>query len=351
MNEVIDRISNAAATRQRLFISTLNLNFIVLAQKDVSFAKSLIKSDLCLTDGVMVKLVAKLLGIPVVERVAGSDILNAIWEAGEIARKEPLKVFLFGGTKEASKKAAKAINDHNPDRICCVGNICPGFGTLEEMSTDAIIDTINIAEPDFIVVALGAQKGQTWIVQNMIRLDAPVVSHLGATINFLAGTVQRAPTLWQRVGLEWLWRIKEEPALAGRYWNDALNLLWLLITRILPLSLWLYWNRIQQQQFSLSLRWATGTGGELTVMLTGALTAKDVEVLTGELTRQSLAKKKLLIDCRALKWIDTAGMGALLMLSEGLQASGGKLELLGLSSQLNWALKTNGLEDLATRHY
>ncbi len=88
-------------------------------------------------------------------------------------------------------------------------------------------------------MALGAQKGQAWIMRNRAKLTVPVVSHLGATLNFLAGTVKRAPVAVRKFGLEWLWRIKEEPKLAPRYLSDGRQLSWLLLTRVLPLSLWL----------------------------------------------------------------------------------------------------------------
>jgi len=87
-----------------------------------------------------------------------------------------------------------------------------------------VLQAINASQADFLVVALGAKKGQAWILHNLEHLQVPVVSHLGAVVNFVAGTVQRAPAAWQRAGLEWLWRIKEEPALFGRYWNDGLAL-------------------------------------------------------------------------------------------------------------------------------
>ena len=88
-------------------------------------------------------------------------------------------------------------------------------------------------------MALGAQKGQAWLMANRGKLTVPVVSHLGATLNFLAGTVRRAPEGVRKLGLEWLWRIKEEPKLARRYLSDGGRLAWLLLTRVLPLSLWL----------------------------------------------------------------------------------------------------------------
>ena len=89
------------------------------------------------------------------------------------------------------------------------------------------------------MVSLGARKGQAWIERNRARLSVPVVSHLGAVVNFVAGRLRRAPLWMQRTGLEWLWRIKEEPTLWRRYASDGWALLGLLLTRVLPYA----WHR------------------------------------------------------------------------------------------------------------
>ena len=96
--------------------------------------------------------------------------------------------------------------------------------TAENISDPALLDQINGSKADFLLVALGAQKGQAWLMANRHKLTVPIVSHLGATLNFLAGTVRRAPAGLQRLGLEWLWRIAQEPYLAARYLMDGTHL-------------------------------------------------------------------------------------------------------------------------------
>ncbi len=119
--------------------------------------------------------------------------------------------------------------------MTCVGYYEPGFGSVEEMSTDAILETINSSKAEFFAAAFGAKKAQVWLLRNHERLQIPVRAHLGATINFQAGTVRRAPALTQKLALEWLWRITQEPQLWRRYWSDGMALLRLLIARIAPL--------------------------------------------------------------------------------------------------------------------
>ncbi len=96
------------------------------------------------------------------------------------------------------------------------------------------MNKINEAAPDFIVVALGAGKGQAWIDRNLDALTAPVIAHLGAVVDFTAGGIQRAPRLFRRLGMEWAWRIKEEPALWRRYAQDSVAMAAIVASRMVP---------------------------------------------------------------------------------------------------------------------
>jgi N-acetylglucosaminyldiphosphoundecaprenol N-acetyl-beta-D-mannosaminyltransferase len=101
------------------------------------------------------------------------------------------------------------------------------------MSAPALIRAINDAAPDFLVVSLGALKGQAWIMRNHADLAVPWISHLGAVVNFFAGEVRRAPSWLAAAGLEWCWRIVQEPNLWRRYWSDGKTVVHLLCWRML----------------------------------------------------------------------------------------------------------------------
>ena len=126
--------------------------------------------------------------------------------------------------------------------MVCVGFESPGYGSIVEMSSKSAIAKINASGADFLVVALGAAKGQAWIEHNLEALNVPVVSHLGAVINFVAGGVKRAPLWMQKSGLEWAWRIREEPELWRRYWFDGLGLVKLLIRSVAPCFRYKYFH-------------------------------------------------------------------------------------------------------------
>ena len=242
MTGLVGRIHQAAASRTRLFLSTPNLNFLILCQRDPDFRASLIASDLCPADGVGVLLICRLLGVPIAARVAGSDLPAALQASQGPAGDGPLRIAFLGGESGVGERAREVVNTGNTSRLVCVGAFDPGLMTAERMEDPSIVKSINAKVADFLLVALGAQKGQAWLMRHGQALNVPVISHLGATLNFLAGRVKRAPTAFRKLGLEWLWRIGQEPHLAKRYLRDGAQLLWLGLTRIVPLGLWLRWN-------------------------------------------------------------------------------------------------------------
>src|SRR5262249_47191044 len=157
-------------------------------------------SDLSPTDGMPIVWIARLFGLPIRRRVAGSDIFFALKTEHSFAH--PMKLFLFGGADGVAVKAAKVLND-GLGGLRCGGLRNPGFGTVEEMSRDDLIQEINSSGADFLVASLGAKKGQLWLRRNHDRLQVPIRAHLGATLNFQAGTVKRAPLIMRKLGVEW----------------------------------------------------------------------------------------------------------------------------------------------------
>ena len=185
MATVLQKVDTAAATEVPFLISTVNLNFLVISRSDEEFRESLLRSNLCTADGMPIVWIARLMGIPITRRIAGSDIFDALKSA---QRSPPLKVFLFGGSEGAAATACKTLNAE-PCGMTCMGSYYPGFGTVGEMSTEPILNTINSSNSEFLAVALGAKKGQAWLLQNHDLLRIPNRVHLGAAINFQAGTV------------------------------------------------------------------------------------------------------------------------------------------------------------------
>jgi len=228
-DEVLKLIRHHIRTRQQCFLSTPNLNWIIASLKDRNLRDSVLSSDLVVPDGMPLLWIARLLGIPLKERVAGSNLFEALGRENA----PPTRVFFFGGAEGVAEAACRKLAA-NKNGLVCAGFHYPGFGSVDEMSSDAVIRKINDSGADFLVISLGAKKGQAWIQHNKHRITVPVISHLGAVVNFIAGTVSRAPLWMQKTGLEWLWRIKEEPALWQRYFHDGLGFLRLCCLKVTP---------------------------------------------------------------------------------------------------------------------
>jgi len=345
--DVIGSIEGASVDGNPFLISTPNLNFLVSSQTDPAFRKSLWVSDLCPVDGVPIVWIARLLGVPIKRRVAGSDIFEALKSRENIGR--PSRIFLFGGPPGVAEAASKALNAKS-DGLVCVGAFYPGFCSVEEMSTDEIIRTINASGADFLILSLGAKKGQSWLIHNQSRLKIPVRSHLGAAINFQAGTLKRAPAFVRKFGLEWLWRIKEEPHLWSRYWHDGIVLLKLMLTRVLPLAFAAALLRLSEKKhredFSAQ---STGQKGVTTVSLSGAATASNVDRAIPVFRRALLDSNDLRIDISGVRLLDARFFGLFLMIWKQLNANGARLEFVGLSSYAGRAFRLHGFEFLLAK--
>ena len=173
MGDVVAKVHSSITNITPCFISTPNLNFLVASQNDDVFRNSVINSELSIVDGKPLLWVARLLGIPVHERVAGSDLIETLIKNSKGYK--PLNVFFFGGQDGIAEIACNKLKSH-VDGLQCVGSYNPGFGSIEEMSSDEIINIINQSNADFVIVSLGAKKGQAWIEENRDKLNAPVIS-------------------------------------------------------------------------------------------------------------------------------------------------------------------------------
>ncbi|HEY5504445.1 MAG TPA: WecB/TagA/CpsF family glycosyltransferase, partial [Sedimentisphaerales bacterium] len=333
-------IDNATASAVPFLISTANLNFLVASRSDAEFRESLLLSDLCTADGMPVVWIARLLGVPIRQRIAGADIFEALKSPRDATRR--LKMFLFGGAESVAAAACRKINAESGG-MTCIGSFYPGFCTVDEMGTDAIIDTINSSKADFLAVALGAKKGQAWLQRNHDRIQVPIRAHLGATINFQAGALKRAPARMQKWGLEWLWRIKEEPELWRRYWNDGIVMLQLLLTQVVPLIIQARWHRLRSGRKNRGLLINRADNHKSVILsLNGNAAAQNVGNAIFCLQNAVTAAKSITINFTDTYEIDARFLGLLLMLDKQLKRQNLRLELTGVSPQLGRIFRLNG---------
>ena len=336
LEDALAAIHAAVAARRPFLVSTPNINFVVQSRSDPELRRSVIESDLSLADGAPIVVIARLLGSKLPGRVAGSDLVEAL-QADRQGRR--LKTFLFGGMEGVAERACARLED-SQGGLRCVGTHNPGFGTLNEISSPELIGKINDSGADFLLVALGAAKGQKWLLRNHDRLDVAVRSHLGATLNFLAGTIARAPKVFRSTGMEWLWRIKEEPQLARRYGHDGLALLGLLAIEVVPLLLQRAWRTIARTSRSNLVVTRAEREGRVHLELSGPLVGETVDQLKYILKRESQAR--LVVEIDGVKRIDSAGAGLLLVLWKHCKED--RLNLKGSGARLRRLLRPHGVE-------
>ncbi len=233
-SQVLDWCQHASTDGCR-FVVTPNVDHVVMhhARQDLRAAYE--SASLVLADGAPLVAASRLLGCKLPERVAGSDLTPAVLAATRSSSGRKLRVFLLGAGPGIADLAAKHIARQYPG-VEVVGTHCPPLGFEKSLAaTDAALQAVAAAQPDLLIVGLGAPKQELWVHEHQHRLQAKVALCVGATIDFLAGHKQRSPQWMQRVGLEWLHRLASEPRrLAARYARDA----W-----VFPQLVWGEWRK------------------------------------------------------------------------------------------------------------
>jgi N-acetylglucosaminyldiphosphoundecaprenol N-acetyl-beta-D-mannosaminyltransferase len=340
-------LERAIADQRQCFLSTPNLNFAVGCLVDAEFRASVLQSDLSIADGWPIVAVARLIGAALPERVAGSTLFDRLIRT---ARQAPVRVYFFGGPAGAAEAACERLNSGDTLGAACVGFSSPGFGSVLDMSAPSQINTINASHADFLVVALGAKKGQAWIQSNLRRLDAFVISHLGAVVNFVAGSVSRAPRWIQAARLEWLWRIKEEPSLWQRYAADGSALLRLIVTRAVPLAVHQRATAPAPSDFTRATLSVSRVQDETIIKLEGAWSQANAAPLRSHFTAHAAAGGAVSIDASGVSYLDASVMALLSLLYGWQLKTGNGYRLIQPSNAVQKTLRLACAEYLLTPH-
>jgi N-acetylglucosaminyldiphosphoundecaprenol N-acetyl-beta-D-mannosaminyltransferase len=227
---LIDRVGLAvAAERLERFLTTdrphqvvtVNLDHLSIAQRDAAFHATLNQADLAVADGMPLLWLARLNGQPIPARVTGFDLVAA---ACRLVQRSGGGVFLLGSTSTVLAAAGARLRQRFPKLR--VQTYAPPFGPLSAAENVRILAAVRGARPDCLFVALGAPRQELWIREQLANLEVPVVIGVGCVLDHLAGQVKRAPGWMQRLGLEWGFRLGQEPRrLWRRYLVDDLPLL------------------------------------------------------------------------------------------------------------------------------
>jgi N-acetylglucosaminyldiphosphoundecaprenol N-acetyl-beta-D-mannosaminyltransferase len=202
---------------QPTYIITANTHYAMLSEKDLELRKINAAAALIIADGAPLVWAARWTGQPLPERVAGSDL---IFELSEEAARKQSRLFLLGGAKGIADEAARRLCATFPG-LQIVGTECPSLQELTEEEEKALIARIHATRPDILLVAFGQPKGERWIHHHLHELGVPISIQVGASLDFAAGMIRRAPRWMQKSGLEWAFRLALEPR--RLFWRYACN--------------------------------------------------------------------------------------------------------------------------------
>ena len=211
-SQAIDTIDDVIKNNQSLHIGMLNAAKIVNMKRNAELNHDVRSSNMILADGSSVVIASKILRKPLPERIAGIDLMHGVLARGS---KEGYRVFCLGATNEVLSKTISEINRIYP------GVVIAGSqdGYFNESEEESVAQKIAESHADVLFVAITSPKKEKFMARWSNVMHVPVVHGVGGSFDVVAGKVQRAPLIWQKYGLEWLYRVKQEPA---RLWKRYL---------------------------------------------------------------------------------------------------------------------------------
>ena len=220
MDEALERIDGLVRAKRPAIVVTPNVDHVVRLQRDRGYANLVRRADLVLADGQPIVWTSRLAGVPLKERVAGSDLFPRLCG---VAAERDYRVFFLGGDPGAAEGAQRTLQQRYRG-LRVVGTYCPphGFENDTEENRRAV-DAVRAARPDILFVGLGSPKQERWIATHMREYGPAVSIGVGISFSFVAGRVRRAPRWVRRLGLEWMHRLCMEPR---RLWKRYLVAGW-----------------------------------------------------------------------------------------------------------------------------
>ena len=336
--EALDRIEQMVLSRKPHYLVTANVDFLVQAQSDVELHRILCDAHLVLCDGTPLVWASQLLGNSLPERVAGADLVPLLIE---VAAQQGYRIFFLGASPEVAKRGIQNLHKRYPDLVA--HHYSPPFRKLLEMDHEEITRQIRDAQPDLLFVCFGCPKQEKWIAMHYQSLGVPVAVGVGATLDFLAGEVRRAPVWMQRSGTEWIFRLLQEPRrLFRRYVKD----------------LWVFGGKMVVQSWEMQLRSRRPAGQDQPRVVKEQAWKRmrlpervDLAMVHEQpsLTEQILGEPAdLLVEADGVKFIDSTGIGLLIRFQKSLHQNGRQMVLISPSADLERALSLMHLKDFFT---
>jgi N-acetylglucosaminyldiphosphoundecaprenol N-acetyl-beta-D-mannosaminyltransferase len=227
MEETISAINSMIETGEKRYIVAINVDVVMKIEKDTYLKKITNDADMVLVDGKPLIWISKMHKKPVKAKISGSDLVPLLCKD---AAEKGHTIFIIGGKDGIADKAKARLEKKYPG-IKIVGTYAPPFGfEKNESELNKINKMISDKKPDLLIACFGCPKQEKWIYENYQKYDAKVSICAGATVDFLAGNVNRAPRWMSEHGLEWFYRFLQEPKrMFKRYFVDDVKILGLIL--------------------------------------------------------------------------------------------------------------------------
>lgn len=226
MKETLTFIEKRIAAKKKSYIVAINVDVVMKIEKDNYLKKITDEADMVLVDGKPLIWVSKIHKRPVKAKISGSDLVPLLCKR---AAERGFRLFIIGGKNGIAEQAKRQLEKKYP-QINIVGAYAPPWGFENDRDElDKINHMISEKHPDVLIACFGCPKQEKWIYENYQKYDATVSVCAGATVDFLAGNVKRAPRWMSEHGLEWFFRFLQEPRrMFKRYFIDDVKILKLI---------------------------------------------------------------------------------------------------------------------------
>lgn len=212
LEEFVSTAENFIQSRTPRYIAVVNAAKVVKMRSDKELDQSVRSADLIGADGVPLVWASRLLGDPLPGRVNGTDLMYKLLEK---ANEKGYRIFFFGASADVLERVVERVNRDYPGVE--IGGTHHGYFAPAEES--AIVSQIQASRSDILFIAFGTPKKELWVKRYKSLMEIPVIHGVGGSFDILAGVVRRAPIWMQRNGLEWLFRVSQEPR---RMWKRYL---------------------------------------------------------------------------------------------------------------------------------
>ncbi|PFR30837.1 glycosyltransferase [Bacillus cereus] len=205
-HETTNKIESWILNQENNYVCVCNTHSVVTSGNDQLFHKALDNAGLCVPDGMPLVWALKAYGYKNQDRVDGPNLMLKLCELSAL---KGYKIFLYGGTDETLEALEVELNQRFLN-VKIIGKYSPPFRKLEKNEEQEIIHMINSTKPDLVFVSLGCPKQEIWMFNHKDKIDG-VMLGVGAAFEFIIGNIKRPPLVFQKLGLEWLFRLMSEP--------------------------------------------------------------------------------------------------------------------------------------------